>query len=220
MHACRRSGVCRRTPSGQGQQLHIIRRLIDLADEKNWLRFAKQNAAPTAAESMYGRVPEMYELPGGAPFRRDDKGRVFDSVGTPIKLLGATAEILHELATDPAWSDTKVGAADSLQPASRLQGVLLHSRTSSFADLQVAYVSRTEYPEYAIPCLQLIQVADGISMYDLAQHHEIYPGSKRTHFQRIHKASGIGKGFQSAVCAPRCAPCFIIIQASVAALCP
>lgn len=80
----------------------------------------KQNAARTAVESMYGRVPEMYELPGGAPFRRDDKGRVFDSVGMQIKLMGATAEILHELATDPAWSDTKVGAAAySLQAACR-----------------------------------------------------------------------------------------------------
>lgn len=87
---------------------------------------AKHNAARTAAESMYGRVPEMYELPGGAPFRRDDKGRVYDSVGTHIKLLGATAEILHELATDPAWSDTKVGAAAySLQAVCRACCLLL-----------------------------------------------------------------------------------------------
>jgi hypothetical protein len=32
-----------------------------------------------------------------------------------------------------------------------------------------------EYPEWAIPCLQTILIADGISMFDISHHREIYP---------------------------------------------
>ena len=34
-----------------------------------------------------------------------------------------------------------------------------------------AYVSRTEYPEWAIPCLKLFEVVEGITAYDLAPVH-------------------------------------------------
>eukprot|EP00955_Chlamydomonas_euryale_P102553 365428-Chlamydomonas_euryale.AAC.10 len=52
-----------------------------------------------------------YELYGGAPFRRDDGGRVFDRAGTQVKLMGATANVLLELATDPKWKGTQASAA-------------------------------------------------------------------------------------------------------------
>jgi len=106
--------------------------------------------------------PEMYELWGGAPFRRDKEGRVYDSANQRIDLIGATADILRELATDPKWKGT-----------------------------QVAYVSRTEYPERAIPCLKAFIIAEATSMFDLAPHQEIYPGSKTSHFKKISRASGI-----------------------------
>lgn len=51
----------------------------------------------------------MYELwGGGAPFRRDEKGRVFDSANTQVRLLGASASVLTALATDPVYKNTKV----------------------------------------------------------------------------------------------------------------
>lgn len=67
----------------------------------------------------------MYQLSGGSPFRRDASGAVFDAAGERIKLLGDTAAVFSQLATDPDW-----------------------------AGVQIAYVSRTEYPEWAVPCLK------------------------------------------------------------------
>lgn len=45
--------------------------------------------------------------------------------------------------------------------------------------------------EWAKQCLQMLKLENGTALYDLAAHHEIYPGSKRTHFRRIHERSGI-----------------------------
>ncbi|GIM16010.1 hypothetical protein Vretimale_18696 [Volvox reticuliferus] len=112
--------------------------------------------------------PEMYMLDGGAPFRRDKSGAVFDKRNERIELMGATTEVLKELATDPRWAQT-----------------------------EVAYVSRTEYPEWAIPCLKTFLVTEEAkhgktkSMYDMSSYQEIYPGSKLTHFRAIHNKSGI-----------------------------
>ncbi|KXZ45106.1 hypothetical protein GPECTOR_58g555 [Gonium pectorale] len=110
--------------------------------------------------------PEMYMLDGGAPFRRDKSGAVYDKRNTRIELMGASLDVLRELASDPKWEHTKV-----------------------------AYVSRTEYPEWAIPCLKTFLITEekngGRSMFDISSHNEIYPGSKITHFKAIHKDSGI-----------------------------
>ncbi|GBF91945.1 hypothetical protein Rsub_04669 [Raphidocelis subcapitata] len=123
--------------------------------------------------------PEMYMLTGGAPFRRDAQGAVYDSRGERVRLLHDTLEIFQQLAADPAFEDT-----------------------------EIAYVSRTEYPEWAVPCLKLFHVpvpdggrshyahiADGarrpLTLHDMGRHSEIYPGSKLTHFRRIAKDSGV-----------------------------
>lgn len=47
-------------------------------------------------------------LDGGAPFRRDSSGAVYDAAGERIKLLGDTMKIFTEIVTDPAWADTQV----------------------------------------------------------------------------------------------------------------
>lgn len=46
---------------------------------------------------------------GGYPFKRDKTGAVYDSSGEQIRLLGATRQILTELATDPKcrWMGAK-----------------------------------------------------------------------------------------------------------------
>lgn len=56
---------------------------------------------------------------------------------------------------------------------------------------QVAYVSRTEYPEWAVPCLQAFMLTPTVSMWALGAHSEIYPGSKRAHFKEITRKSGV-----------------------------
>lgn len=113
----------------------------------------------------------MYMLNGGAPFRKDHTGAVYDCAGERVRLMGHTLDIFTELAADSQWSDTAV-----------------------------AYVSRTEYPEWALPCLQCFNVTRGVNynenaaeltLFDMGKYKEIYPGSKITHFKRIHKASGI-----------------------------
>jgi hypothetical protein len=47
-------------------------------------------------------------LDGGAPFRRDKHGAVYDKRNERIELMGASSDVLTELATDPKWSDTEV----------------------------------------------------------------------------------------------------------------
>ena len=76
--------------------------------------------------------------------------------------MGASRKILNELAVDSKWANTAV-----------------------------AYVSRTTEPEWAHACLKLFSVHDGVSMDDLGEHQQIYPGCKKTHFNAIHEDSGI-----------------------------
>jgi magnesium-dependent phosphatase 1 len=108
-------------------------------------------------------IPEMYEL-YGPPFKVDKKDPKYlvDGSGERISLMGASREILKELATDEKWRETTV-----------------------------AYVSRTEYPKWAASCLNLFRISEGISMHDIGLEQEIYPGSKQRHFRRIHERTGI-----------------------------
>lgn len=80
-------------------------------------------------------------------------------------------EVLHLLHTDKLWAGTRV-----------------------------AYVSRTDYPEYAAECLDLLSVKtpSGPRLRAVAHHFEIYPGGKVTHFKRIHAESGIA--YEDMVC--------------------
>jgi magnesium-dependent phosphatase 1 len=58
-------------------------------------------------------------------------------------------------------------------------------------DTAIAYVSRTEYPQWARACLKLFTVDGDITMDDVGQYQEIYPGSKKTHFRALQQATGI-----------------------------
>ncbi|KDD76075.1 acid phosphatase [Helicosporidium sp. ATCC 50920] len=113
-------------------------------------------------------IPEMYEL-AGPPFRpapgKSRQGKcveVVDRSGEHICLMGDSFEILKELAQSAQWQDT-----------------------------EIAYVSRTEYPAWADACLKSFAIECGPRMHDIAAHHEIYPGSKLTHFRRLHERTGI-----------------------------
>jgi magnesium-dependent phosphatase 1 len=73
--------------------------------------------------------------------------------------------------------------------------LLLEASTSpQWAGVQIAYVSRTEYPEWAFPALRTWKLPghpEGASLADIADHFEIYPGSKITHFKKIRADSGL-----------------------------
>jgi magnesium-dependent phosphatase 1 len=56
--------------------------------------------------------------------------------------------------------------------------------------IKVGYASRTDYPKWAFQCLQLIEV-DGVSLHELAEYMEIYPGDKKQHFRNIQRVSKI-----------------------------
>ena len=110
-------------------------------------------------------MPEMYEL-FGPPFKVDKKNPkcVVDGSGERVSLMGASRQILEELATEERWQNTTV-----------------------------AYVSRTEYPQWAATCLKLFKIGENgvLSMDDIGSEQEIYPGSKTTHFRRIKASTGI-----------------------------
>ncbi len=130
-------------------------------------------------------------LNGGAPFKKDKSGHVYDRSGERVRLIGDSLKILQQLASDPMFENTQVVSArprrqhahdtarrthDSRRPARPAPGGArdsgcpakgAHSRTLLPGLLQ-AYVSRTEYPEWAIPCLKMFDVVDGVTAFDLA----------------------------------------------------
>eukprot|EP00667_Euglena_gracilis_P022330 EG_transcript_24788 len=59
-------------------------------------------------------------------------------------------------------------------------------------EVQLAYVSRTGEPAWAEEAARLVRLADSQhTMWSVADHREVYPGSKLTHFQRLHQRTGI-----------------------------
>eukprot|EP00946_MAST-07B_sp_MAST-7B-sp1_P005120 g5120.t1 len=113
--------------------------------------------------------PEMW-LCSGTPFRVPDPstGRVFCKDGEEMQFLGDARGILTALA-DPSGPFLSAG-------------------------VKIVYVSRTSYPEYAFPLLDVMRLAPGKeSMADVGEQelHQIYPNCKVEHFSKIHEASGI-----------------------------
>lgn len=46
-------------------------------------------------------------------------------------------------------------------------------------------------PPPLAPRLQMYEVVPGKTLHSIADHFEIYPGSKKTHFRAIHERTGI-----------------------------
>ena len=107
--------------------------------------------------------PEMYML-SGAPFKKDQRGRVFDRAGEEVVVYPAAMACPKELATADEWKGAKI-----------------------------AYASRTHQKSWAMKCLELIEVPDagGLSLLDISAHIEIQSGTKCRHFENLHRASGI-----------------------------
>mmetsp|Transcript_10731 Transcript_10731/g.18953 ORF Transcript_10731/g.18953 Transcript_10731/m.18953 type:complete len:187 (+) Transcript_10731:186-746(+) len=114
-------------------------------------------------------TPEMYQLwgRGGAPFTPLKNGNVKDRGGHEVALMGSVREIWNELDTDPKWENTLVAVA-----------------------------STCDEPEWARECLSKIvlrvdQGGRSRLMEDVIEVAEIHKGSKKTHFQNIHRQTGV-----------------------------
>lgn len=71
---------------------------------------------------------------------------------------------------------------------------------------------RTEYPEWAIPCLQQFPIPGhprGLTLYDVGMFQEIYPGSKLKHFKVIHQVSTAAAAVAAAAAAA--VVCFLLL---------
>jgi magnesium-dependent phosphatase 1 len=103
--------------------------------------------------------PEMYQLwGGGAPFRlAPNKKDLLDSKGTVLRLLGVTAEILHDIKCAPELNGTKI-----------------------------AWVSCTDEPVWANECLGLLVTQPGqVPLDQVADASEIFDGNKQLHFKGL-----------------------------------
>ncbi|CAE7946033.1 NHD1, partial [Symbiodinium sp. KB8] len=104
--------------------------------------------------------PEMYELSwqgGGAPFSRDDLGKIRDRRGNAIRLHSGVDAALTELATDPKW-----------------RGVV------------VAVASCCDVPPWAHELLGKFEFGpDRKRLASIIEVHQIHKGSKQTHFREI-----------------------------------
>lgn len=106
----------------------------------------------------------MYELwgSGGSPFKKHNEDNILtDSGGTRVKLLGKSAEILHEL-TQPPYEKTII-----------------------------SWVSCTDEPSWAAECLSMFTTSSGVPLDSIAKHNQIFKANKREHFERLKKETGI-----------------------------
>ena len=108
--------------------------------------------------------PEMW-LCSREPFSKDPTtGVVRCSGGEKMKYLGDSKAVLNDIATNEVWQNTRV-----------------------------VYVSRTNYPEAAVPLLSLMDVNESHTMADVSvmEWNQIYPANKQTHFSKLLKLSGV-----------------------------
>lgn len=59
------------------------------------------------------------------------------------------------------------------------------------SDARVAVASRCDVPEWARELLKTYEVTEGLTMWNVAEHVEIYKGSKQRHFRALHEKTSI-----------------------------
>ena len=109
--------------------------------------------------------PEMYELSwagGGAPFRRDDSGKIHDKRGHAVRLHSGVDAALTELATDAKW-----------------RGVV------------VAVASCCDVPKWAYELLGKFEFGPARKkLASIIEVRQIHKGSKQSHFREISGVVG------------------------------
>lgn len=131
--------------------------------------FMKKSSMASAPELPVATLPAGAERPKLIVFDLDNTmwtPELYQLKRTPkadrdIYLFPGTKAALHELATLPEWRETAV-----------------------------AFASRTNKVTWAEDLITRFEVADGVTMASLAKYKEIYPGSKRKHFENLKRDSG------------------------------
>lgn len=111
--------------------------------------------------------PELYMM-CGAPWSKDELGRVTDTCGTELRVYPAAIESIR-LILDPdgPFQSSGVGA-------------------------EVAFASRTNRGKWAMEALDLLRLDEGTSLREaVGDLVEIFPGTKRKHFEALRKKSGV-----------------------------
>jgi magnesium-dependent phosphatase 1 len=105
-------------------------------------------------------TPDMYQLwGGGAPFKHAPNGKdLLDKAGNPVRLLGISAEILHEL-----------------------------KNNSALTHIKVAWVSCTDEPEWADECLRKFTTSGGQALSQIVDSSQIFKSNKQKHFQNLRR---------------------------------
>ena len=100
--------------------------------------------------------PELYMM-CGAPWTRDELGRVTDVAGEEIRIYPAAIESIKMITEHEA-----------------------------FADTQVAVASRTNRGKWAFEAMELLTVAGKTTLREVVGDlSEIFPGSKKAHFEKL-----------------------------------
>lgn len=55
--------------------------------------------------------------------------------------------------------------------------------------IKIGVASRTDYPDWAEECLDLLEIDNGVKLNQIVHYKEIYPGDKKTHFRALQKKS-------------------------------
>lgn len=100
--------------------------------------------------------PELYMM-CGAPWSRDELGRVTDVSGEELRVYPAARESIKMILTDEAFVDTRVAVA-----------------------------SRTNRGRWALEAMELLSIAGGTTLREaVGDMSEIFPGTKKAHFERL-----------------------------------
>ena len=154
----------------------------------------------------------------GPPFRVRKDGVVVDCRGEAVELFKDTHDILNELAHSVGWEDThvafvsrtsypeyafeclrliKIGEQQTpMHDVSKQRerergrerereegkGREKEGEGETFTHTQTQ--THTHTPPQANACCPAL-------VWQVAKHHEVYPGTKTTHFERIHRRTGI-----------------------------
>ena len=111
--------------------------------------------------------PELYMM-CGAPWSKDELGRVTDTCGTELRVYPAASESIRMiLDPDGPFQSSGVGA-------------------------EVAFASRTNRGKWAMEALDLLRLDEGTSLREaVGDLVEIFPGTKRKHFEALRNKSGV-----------------------------
>ena len=106
--------------------------------------------------------PELYMM-CGAPWQRDELGRVMDVAGEEIRIYPAARESMKMIQSHEAFAETRVAVA-----------------------------SRTNRGKWAYEAMELLTVTGNTTLREVVGDlSEIFPGSKKAHFEKLRSKTKV-----------------------------